>query len=165
MAACSGRELEALFAQCFLSRFNTRLIGGADEPFYAPAPEPGRPHQLFYRLDYVRSALHEIAHWCIAGPQRRELPDFGYWYEADGRDARQQAAFFQVEVRPQALEALFCEAACLPFEVSVDNLDGSALEEDIIKFRSEVGRQAALYRDNAPERARLWIDTLQSHFS
>ncbi|GAM69307.1 transporting ATPase [Vibrio sp. JCM 19236] len=25
--------------------------------------------------------MHEIAHWCVAGPKRRLLEDFGYWYE------------------------------------------------------------------------------------
>lgn len=98
--------------------FDTQLVGGFDEPFYQADPA-----QIQFRLDYPRSALHEVAHWCVAGPERRRQDDYGYWYAPDGRDAQQQALFERVEVRPQALEALFCEACGLEFSPSLDNLD------------------------------------------
>lgn len=70
--------------------------------------------------------MHEISHWCIAGAQRRILPDLGYWYAPDGRTAEQQRLFEQVEVKPQALEWLFAQACLRPFRVSLDNLTGAA---------------------------------------
>ena len=60
---------------CFNLRFGvsegTILVGGADEPYY----EPGSPNIIYFREDFVRSALHEVAHWCVAGAARRTLPD------------------------------------------------------------------------------------------
>lgn len=107
-----SRRLEAAFAACFARDYNTRLLGGADEPVYIPAGEDWAAgatayHRLYYREDYFASALHEVAHWCIAGRERRLRRDFGYWYAPDGRDAARQAAFQRVEVAPQALESCF----------------------------------------------------------
>ncbi len=117
-------RLEAVFQRCFGERYRTRLQGGAAEPLYRPAPRPGAEHCLYYREDYFASALHEVAHWCIAGEQRRSQLDFGYWYAPDGRSAEQQAAFQAVEIRPQALEWCFSQACGYPFRVSLDNLEG-----------------------------------------
>ena len=89
----------------------------------------GLPHRL-------GGALHEVAHWCVAGPRRRCLDDYGYWYAPDGRDAAAQAEFLRVEVRPQALEALFCAACNHPFRVSLDNLDGDPGDE--ARFAADV---------------------------
>jgi elongation factor P hydroxylase len=117
-----AQRLEEVFARCFSRRWRTRLVGGADEPSYQPATDRHALHVLHYRSDYFASALHETAHWCIAGERRRQLPDFGYWYAPDGRDQQQQLAFEAVEARPQALEWLFSLACGYRFRISVDNL-------------------------------------------
>lgn len=79
-------------------------------------------HRVIFTHDYFASALHEVAHWCIAGESRRAQPDYGYWYAPDGRSETQQRAFEQVEVYPQALEWIFAEACACQFRISVDNL-------------------------------------------
>lgn len=95
----------------------------------------------------------------MAGARRRRLDDYGYWYAPDGRDAAAQAEFLRVEVRPQALEALFCAACNHPFRVSLDNLDGDVGDE--ARFAADVEALAdRLRRDGPPPRARLWIDAL-----
>ena len=119
-----AKRLEAVFAQCFSGSDNTRLIGGFDEPLYDPANTERRFHEIRYREDFFASALHEVAHWCIAGPARRLQTDFGYWYTPDGRNEAQQKAFEQVEYKPQALEWFFSKACGHPFRISVDNLEG-----------------------------------------
>ena len=78
-------QLIAAFDDCFLETFNTRLVGGAEEPLYLPSTKT-LPARIFFRSDYVSSALHEISHWCIAGEKRRDQEDYGYWYETDTRD-------------------------------------------------------------------------------
>lgn len=137
------QDLIRLFADCFEAEFATELVGGAPEPEYLPAGA-GRPfHQIIFTRDYFRSALHEIAHWCVAGAERRQLPDFGYWYAPDGRSAEQQGAFERVEIKPQALEWLFCEAAGHSFCVSLDNLNGEVT--DSAPFKRGVVEQVNLY--------------------
>lgn len=118
----TSRQLEEIFANTFLAGFNTMLAGGADEPVYLPADEHHPHHRILYREDYFSSALHEIAHWCVAGAARRRLVDFGYWYNPDGRTGAQQRAFENVEIKPQALEWVFSTAAGIRFVVSADNL-------------------------------------------
>ncbi len=124
VAGCSAQLVETLFETCFYRRYNTRLCGGGAEPMYLPAHHDTTHHRLVYRDDYVASALHETAHWCIAGRERRGQVDFGYWYAPDGRDRQQQRAFEAVEVKPQALEWIFSEALGLRFRLSTDNLHG-----------------------------------------
>lgn len=119
-ARVTAARLQALFDACFLTSHHTRLVGGAPEPLYLPATGR-RPAEIRHREDFAASALHEVAHWCIAGAARRRLADYGYWYAEAGRDAGGQRAFEAVEVRPQALEALFARACGLPFRVSLDN--------------------------------------------
>lgn len=109
------------FAELFEQRYQTELVGGADEPFYRAADSEHGRHQLFFRGDYVASALHEIAHWCIAGERRRQLDDFGYWYQPGERSAQLQRQFEAVEVAPQALEWLFARSCGRRFQLSVDN--------------------------------------------
>lgn len=111
-----------IFAEVFSAAYNTELLGGAEEPLYLPAAD-GCPARIYYRFDYERSALHEVAHWCIAGEQRRHQEDYGYWYAPDGRSAKQQQQFVAVEAKPQAVEWYLSVAAGLKFEVSVDNLE------------------------------------------
>lgn len=152
--------LEALFFQTFTPTFATLLKGGADEPFYR-APRDGQPAVIHYRHDYVASALHEVAHWCIAGEHRRQLDDFGYWYAADGRDPLQQQAFEQVEVKPQALELLFSRACGLPFRVSVDNLALPDYDAGGFAIRVEQQAQEWLAQGTLPPRAARWIAALE----
>ncbi len=112
------RDLIQLFDRTFIQSLGTRLCGGAEEPLY----QPGDPHCIWFTRNYFSSALHEVAHWCVAGPERRLREDYGYWYAPDGRTAEQQAEFERVEVRPQALEWLFSQAAGIRFRPSADNL-------------------------------------------
>lgn len=158
----ASADLERLFAGCFAADQNTLLAGGAEEPFYLPA-ENGQPAKIIYTRDYFRSALHEIAHWCVAGPGRRLLPDFGYWYAADGRDASQQAAFQQVEIKPQALELLFCAACGHPFRVSLDNLNGETT--DATAFEDAVlGRARRLAQGGVTGRTGRWCKVLSNYY-
>lgn len=101
-------------------RYHAVLIGGADEPLYQPAAS-GRPAEIRYTRDYAQSALHELAHWCIAGPERRGLLDYGYWYDPPPRAGRARELFFAVEGRVQGLELLFARAAGVRFHVSFDD--------------------------------------------
>ena len=69
-------DLERIFRECFFAEYATVLVGGAPEPLYVPSPEVLRePHRVVYREDYFASALHEVAHWCLAGAERRKLED------------------------------------------------------------------------------------------
>lgn len=137
----------------------TRLVGGFSEPFYK-APTGDSLAEVQFTRDYERSALHELAHWCIAGEARRRMDDYGYWYEPDGRTDRQQARFFAVEVKPQALEKHFCNALNIPFGISVDNLGNTGVD-GIDEFKTGVNRQFALYATTGlPERASVIYDCL-----
>ncbi|MEH6584169.1 MAG: elongation factor P hydroxylase [Halioglobus sp.] len=134
--------LEDVFNRSFEQAFNTRLVGGHDEPLYLPPGEGGNCSQVQYRLDYFASALHEVAHWCLAGKARCQLVDYGYWYAPDGRDVHQQKAFEAVEYKPQALEWVFSRACGYPFEVSLDNLDVRSGEiPDTSVFKKRVHQQ------------------------
>ncbi|MCR9184907.1 MAG: elongation factor P hydroxylase [Halieaceae bacterium] len=162
---CVSR-VERVFAQCFLQAENTLLCGGADEPLYAPSTQPGEPHRLWFREDYFASALHETAHWCIAGAARRQQLDFGYWYAPEGRDPAAQAAFESVEVRPQALEWCFSIACGYPFRISTDNLAAGGGETgDHSAFESAVRREALrLAGATLPRRAAVFFRALQAEF-
>lgn len=156
----NAQWVEGVFNASLGARYNTRLCGGAREPNYFPA-SANRSAGIYYRLDYLRSALHEVAHWCVAGAYRRQLPDYGYWYAPDGRDRIGQSAFFAVEAKPQALELVFCETMGIPFSVSVDN-PGAQLEEEVVsQFQSRVERQVGLLREQGlPYRAELFRQRL-----
>ena len=136
-------DIITLFNQCFLEQYNTRLVKGGTEPIYLPQNEARANHELHFAHGFYRSALHETAHWLIAGEARRQLEDFGYWYEPDGRSAEQQRIFEQVEVKPQAVEWILSEAAGVPFRVSVDNLNGEAT--DATPFKMAVFAQVLEY--------------------
>ena len=154
-----SEDLDRLFRATFFHSYTTVLEGGADEPVY----RPGNPHRICYTRDYFRSALHEIAHWCVAGPTRRQQEDYGYWYAPDGRNADQQAQFTRVEVLPQAYEALFCAACGHSFRVSLDNLNGDAGDER--DFAMKVRDKAlSLLGNGLPERPRHWCQTLADFY-
>lgn len=157
-------DLIMLFNATF-AHYQTVLMGGADEPLYQPASESSGRHQIHFRADYFRSALHEIAHWCVAGPERRLLEDYGYWYSPDGRNAEQQAAFEQVEVTPQAYELLFCAACGHPFNVSLDNLEaGEQARVNEALFKARVIEKAFELLTHFDERAGLWVQALQAFY-
>jgi len=153
--------LEQIFAQCFEDRWNTCLYGGADEPYYQPANSIRPTHSLFYREDFFASALHEIAHWCIAGSERRLLPDFGYWYAPEGRSAQEQANFEAAECKPQALEWIFSRACNYPFRPSIDNFQDNGEVPDTRAFRERIVEQVIRWQcAGLPERAMTFFTAL-----
>jgi len=157
------QDLIDLFEQTFFQNFNTRLIKGEGEPIYLPMSEQCNYHQIVFAHGYFSSALHEIAHWCLAGEARRQLEDFGYWYLPDGRNEEQQKAFEQVEIKPQAIEWAFCIAANKKFNVSADNLNGA--EADTVGFKLKVHQQVAQYLAHGfPDRAQQFIEALAKHY-
>lgn len=139
-------QVEEIFISTFSESYKTILIGGFSEPEYLPAGSV-QPAKIQYRADYVESSLHEAAHWCLAGEKRRKLNDYGYWYSPDGRDKNQQQKFFEVEVKPQALEWIISSAAGVSFKPSVDNLhlDPQSLERMTADFIKKMKAQAISY--------------------
>jgi elongation factor P hydroxylase len=157
-------QLIEIFNQCFSDEYNTRLVKGDDEPIYLPADETLPYHRIVFAHGFYASALHEISHWCIAGAERRKQVDFGYWYCPDGRDAKTQSEFEALEIKPQALEWMFCVAAGLPFSVSCDNLSGDC-EPDRIAFQRQVrSRVLELLQQGIPTRPARFIQALQAFY-
>jgi elongation factor P hydroxylase len=160
------KDLQSIFAACFFQKYQVLLVGDANEPLYVPAQSQNSVNYIHYRYDYFSSALHEVAHWCIAGKQRRQKTDYGYWYSPDGRNAEQQQAFEMVEVKPQALEFAFSMACGIEFSVSIDNLN--ALEDRVQqkRFAQEVEKQFNDYIDNGfPPRAHTFLSKLHEFYS
>lgn len=156
-------DLIELFDSCFVRSHNTRLICGGDEPIYLPASSTCHYHQIVFAHGYFASALHEIAHWCLAGAKRRQLEDYGYWYCPDGRNAKQQQAFEQVEIKPQAIEWAFSLAAGKSFNVSTDNLNGA--QPDHQGFKNKVRTQLLSYQQQGfPPRAQQFISQLLAFY-
>ena len=156
-------DLIKLFDETFSQTENTRLIKGDNEPIYLPADDTCPYHRVVFAHGYFASALHEIAHWCIAGKDRRQRVDYGYWYCPDGRDEKQQAEFEQVEVKPQAIEWAFSLAAGSKFSASSDNLSGA--ETDRSAFEAALARQLAAYQHRGfPPRAQQFIDCLNRYY-
>lgn len=158
-------QLIDIFNQCFSGDYNTRLVKGDDEPIYLPADDAVPYNRIVFAHGFYASSMHEISHWCIAGEQRRTLVDFGYWYCPDGRDAQTQSEFEAVEIKPQALEWIFCVAAGFPFNVSCDNLNGDC-EPDRIAFQRKVrARVLELLEQGIPTRPARFIQALQSFYN
>ncbi|MGY5449697.1 elongation factor P hydroxylase [Agarivorans sp. MS3-6] len=152
-------QLIDLFNRTF-AKFNTVLVAGDDEPIYLPAGAMSEQNQVIFAHGFFASALHEIAHWCLAGDERRTLEDYGYWYNGDGRDQQQQLEFEKVEVKPQAIEYAFALAAGREFQVSVDNLSG--FQSNRHAFSKAVEQQYQAYLQTCfPPRAQLFIDALR----
>lgn len=128
-----------------LNAYNTLLIGGFSEPFYQPAQQ-NQPAQIQFTHDYFRSALHELAHWCVAGEERKKLADYGYWYAPDGRNQEQQELFFACEVVPQAFEWALSLACGVKFDVSVDNLSNTTSGAE--EFKQAVYKKLQSYLKN-----------------
>ena len=137
-----------------------RLVGGFTEPFYK-APTDNSLAEIQFTRNYERSALHELAHWSIAGEARRCIDDYGYWYEPDGRTGAQQQIFYRVEIKPQAIEQHFCAALELPFETSMDNLALTS-REGMDEFILKVDNQFTVYMEGGlPDRAMEIVDCLR----
>jgi len=145
-------DLIRLFNALFQRTENTCIEVGDKEPIYLPANAQCGYNRVVFAHGYFSSALHEIAHWCIAGRQRRDQIDYGYWYEPDGRSILQQQDFERVEVAPQALEWIFSEACGLRFVVSVDNLSGARSDGESFKV-ALYQRVLTLCKQGLPVRA------------
>ena len=160
-------QISNCFHECFFNKYQVVLKGGFDEPFYKTHQIVNGKHQaaeIQFREDFIRSALHEISHWCVAGLERRSIDDYGYWYEPDGRNFDQQIEFFNVEVTPQAYESILCDAAQIEFQVSVDNLDVdiSDLEVHIENFKKCVfEKKEQILNTNGHKRVLLLANRLQ----
>jgi elongation factor P hydroxylase len=148
-------QIKAIFENEFRRSHNIVLIGGAEEPIYLPSVQ-ALPHRLCYTRDYPASALHEIAHWCLARDEQLALRDWGLWYVPDGRNTIQQQKFQQAEARVQALEWILSVAAGRPFRASSDNLGGEATDD--LSFKNAIHEDVRKFCDSGlPERAaRLW---------
>ncbi len=152
-----------LFNQTFLQSENTELVCCESEPIYRPADTTYPHHRIIFAHGFFASALHEVAHWCIAGKARRQLEDFGYWYQPDGRTAEQQAEFEKVEIKPQALEWIFSVSAGFPFHFSADNLSGEIGVSDT--FKQAVLQQVYAYlTEGMPINAAQFSQVLCQHF-
>ena len=151
-------HLKQIFHHCFWVSEQTILEGGALEPSY----RPGNPSRIIFRSNYERSALHEIAHWCLAGGYRRRLEDYGYWYSSDDRDYAEQSAFFTVEARPQAIECIFCDAANIAFSPSVDNLSLAIGADSMDGFSARIRSWKSHYEKvGLPSRAAQFLAGLR----
>lgn len=153
------QSLVQLFNQLFQNSEKTILQSGGAEPIYLPADNNCVFHKVVFTRDYVASALHEVAHWSLAGKKRRQQVDYGYWYSPDGRSVEQQRSFEQAEIKPQALEWVLSQAAGLNFRISADNLN--AQEGPSEDFKHRVWQQAQSFcADGIPRRAKLYADAL-----
>lgn len=147
-------DLISLFNQIFITTENTELVLGGSEPMYLPADANNRHHRVIFAHGFFASALHEIAHWCIAGKQRRLEVDYGYWYEPDGRSMHTQALFAQVEAKPQAVEWVLARACSKHFYVSLDNVDAAL--DDFSEFKDAIFDELQTMRNSdLPPRAKL----------
>ncbi len=161
-AATSAGVIVELFNACFGIKEATFLVGGAREPFY----EPGNVAHIHFREDFMRSALHEVAHWCVAGKRRHQLPDYGYWYAPDGRSEAQQSAFFSVEARPQAIESIFCDACGVAFAPSVDNVEGGVTDTELEIFVTRITSwRSRFLKEGLPSRAEQFRRALNREFA
>jgi len=159
----SPETLVALFNQTFISHYNTELICCEEEPVYRPADENNTHHRVIFAHGFFASALHETAHWCVAGKKRRLLEDFGYWYEPDGRSEERQAEFEKVEVKPQALEWIFAQSAGFDFQFSADNI--ALNNQPSEHFKQAVYNQVNSYlTQGLPTRSKMWSDALLKHY-
>ncbi|CAH0992709.1 Elongation factor P hydroxylase [Sinobacterium norvegicum] len=155
--------LISLFNQLFAARLNTRLVLGDHEPLYLPADDDCGYHRIIFAHGFFASALHELAHWCVAGEARRQQLDYGYWYIPDGRTAAQQQAFEQVEGRAQAVEWLLARACDFRFQVSVDNLTGEAGDSSAFK-QIVFSSLQQLLATGVNERVGALVATFGQHF-
>ena len=162
------QKLIEVFNDLFLEAENTELIRGEGEPIYLPADTNSSRHRIEFAHGFFNSALHEVAHWCVAGPARRLLVDFGYWYQPDGRSLQQQSQFEKVEIKPQALEWIFARACGRRFRVSLDNLslqaEGVVIDDSGFK-KDLVGEVQRRIKAGLPDRAKQFTAALANTFN
>ena len=159
------QDLIKLFNHCFAESHNTRLEKGGDEPIYLPADASRSYHVIYFAHGFFSSALHECAHWLIAGPARRLQVDFGYWYVPDGRNTEQQRLFQSVEVKPQAMEWILSVATGHRFRVSIDNLNGATSSNEEALFQAAVFEQVKQYCEQGlPSRAAIFYQQLSQFY-
>lgn len=158
------KDLIQLFNQCFVSTHQTQLECGDDEPVYLPANKHSTFNRIIFAHGFFSSALHECAHWFIAGSTRRTQLDYGYWYIPDGRTVEQQTLFQQVEIKPQAIEWILSEACQFKFQFSLDNLGGD--DADTYAFKEAVHQQKQHYHQQGlPPRAELFRAVLDAFYN
>lgn len=152
-----SRAIMSAFADEFAESHRTKLMSGVAEPVYMPNMDGW--HIIYFARGHWASALHETAHWLIAGPERRAQLDYDYWYEPDGRSFAQQRLFEQVEIKPQALEWIMSSALGRDFVASFDNIRGNGANPTA--FRQGVRDQALSYRAvGLPARAERFLNRL-----
>ncbi len=158
-------DLIRLFDKVFRASHQTILVMGDHEPIYLPRSLEYPYHRIVFAHGYFASALHEIAHWTVAGKRHRQLEDFGYWYQPDGRTESQQRLFEQVEVKPQALEWIYSVASGHPFHFSADNLQGAV--GDMAPFKRAVHAQVLHYLEHGlpNTRARRLVMALRQFYA
>lgn len=155
-------RIAAVFNATFASTHNTILELGGDEPLYLPASDH-QSARIVSNQDFLASALHEAAHWCLASKDRRTQRDYGYWYRPPPRSAQVQTDFLQVEERNQALESLLAKAVGIEFRVSLDDFGH---DRDVsVRFETRVEERARkLERDGLPMRAERFRRALTAEF-
>ena len=154
--------LEGVFNELFASSYETILVNEGDEPIYLPKNEENSKNRIVFAHGFWSSALHEIAHWCVAGEKRRTKVDYGYWYMPDGRDELTQKEFEKVEVKPQALEWIFTASLGEEFFLSTDNLSGDGAA-NLDLFKIKVRDQVKSYLDQGiPKRAKMFSKAIQA---
>ena len=167
-------RLTVAFEGCFTD-MNTVLMRAEEfhgpEPIYLPEAD-SEPAKIGYAHGFVRSLLHEAAHWTVAGKHRLTQIDYGYWYAPDGRNLEEQRAFEAAEVKPQAIEWLCCQALGIGFEPSLDNLhliSSDALSpsayDDGASFTQALKIQLQRFSSGEhklPPRAARWIACLRA---
>lgn len=143
-------QIKSVFEREFGQSHRVCLQGGAEEPLYLPSEQ--QPNLLVYTRDYPASALHEIAHWCLASVGQLKLKDWGHWYTPDGRSAEQQRRFQRAEARVQAVEWALSVAAGRRFRESSDNLSGEFIDDS--GFKDQIHNHIAHFCEQGlPERA------------
>lgn len=156
-------DIARRFNAAFSRAHRTVLIGGGSEPLYLP-PRGHRPAVILYTRDYAQSALHELAHWCLAGPRRRTRLDYGYWYQPPPRSPLQQRRFESVETPVQGLELIMALATGVRFHVSADN-PGDA-PADSTGFQRRILESTACHlREGLSPRTRAVLDALNARWA
>lgn len=166
MRALTDVEIAGVFNQTF-SRYRVVMCGGFDEPLYLP-PSAVRHGdkagqgiaEIRYTRDYSASALHEAAHWCIAGQRRRAHTDYGYFYVPPPRSAVDRRTFEDAELTAQALESILAQACGIEFRISADDL---GTDTEITKlFARRVERYARQWvTSGLPPRASIFYGALR----
>ena len=158
MRALSHSEVAAVF-NCTFSDHSVVMRGGYREPMYIPGMDVA---EIRYTLDHTASALHEAAHWCIAGRRRRRNTDYGYFYEPPPRSGMHRVRFEDVDIEAQSVEVLLAEAAGSQFQPSADDVDVplfllEAFSSRILE-RARERRQVGLPKRADKFRVALWLE-------